>query len=154
MYSKEEILKLSVVEVFNPAAFNQLGNFFSPTSFKKCHKPSYTYQWYLLDACVLILRVPSSIFLGTNDHVLEERYLLGLWIDPSDHCGSNVVVVLVFEYINTFGGFDICGNLFQEFTTLLLKQFLLSSSFEIFGFRLSMSADFLVMRSLVSVLMI
>ena len=43
-----------------------------------------------------------------------------------------------------------CGNLFQEFKTLLLKQFLLGSSFEFLGFRLSISADSLVMRSLVS----
>ena len=38
LYSKEEILKLSVVEIFNPAAFNQLGKFFSSTPLKKCHK--------------------------------------------------------------------------------------------------------------------
>ena len=46
LYSKEEILKLSVVEIFNPAAFNQLGKFFSSTPLKKCHKPTYKYQWF------------------------------------------------------------------------------------------------------------
>ena len=74
-----------------------------------------------LFVCVL------RIFLGTNDHLLEEWYLLGLLIDPSDHCGPNVVVVLVFEYINIFGGFDILWQfiprVYNSITKAIPSQF-------------------------------
>ena len=44
---------------------------------------------------------------------MVELYLLGFSIDRSDHCGINLVIILVFEYIYIFGRFDILLFQFQ-----------------------------------------
>ena len=77
----------------------------------KFDRPMYQLDTYLILVCwssVFHLGICRGFFLGTNDHLLEEWYLLCLWIDPSDHCRFDLVYLEVWRPMYHLDYLEVC----------------------------------------------